>query len=110
MEQVNEAIVKTVETESPQKKSKKVWIVLLILAVLLIGAYAGLCAYANSLNTFYPNYHINGIDMSGLTVEQAQEKLETQLLAQEIEITNHAGCPADHSCIRSRLHGREFWR
>lgn len=89
MEQVNEAIVKTVETESPQKKSKKVWIVLLILAVLLIGAYAGLCAYANSLNTFYPNYHINGIDMSGLTVEQAQEKLETQLLAQELEITNH---------------------
>ena len=89
MEQVNEAIVKTVETESPQKKGKKGWIVLLILAVLLVGAYAGLCAYANSLNTFYPNYHINGIDMSGLTVEQAQEKLETQLLAQGIEITNH---------------------
>ena len=89
MEQVNEAIVTTEEPKAPQKKSKKVWIVLLILAVLLVGAYAGLCAYVNSLNTFYPNYHINGIDMSGLTVEQAQEKLETQLLAQEIEITNH---------------------
>ncbi len=89
MEQVNEAIVKTVEPQAPQKKGKRVWIVLLVLAVLLAGAYVGLCAYANSLNTFYPNYYINGIDVSGLTVDQAQEKLEMQLLTQEIEIANH---------------------
>lgn len=90
MEQVNEAIVKTVETKSPKKKGKWIWITLLALAVLLVGAYAGLCAYANSLNTFYPNYYINGIDMSGLTVAQAQEKLETQLLAQEVVVADPA--------------------
>lgn len=58
----------------------------IVLAVLII-TYVGLCAYAGSLDTFYPNQHINGIDVGGLTVDEAQAKLETDLLAQEIILT-----------------------
>lgn len=63
-----------------------------MLAVLL-AAYAGLCAYAGSLDTFYPNRHINGIDVGGLTVEQAQQRLERQLLQQAITLVDDKDQP-----------------
>lgn len=59
-----------------------------VLLAAVIAVYVGLCAYANSLDTFAPNRHINGIDVGGLTVSEAQEKLETELLAQEITLTD----------------------
>ena len=58
-----------------------------VLAVLL-AAYIGLCAYAAGRDTFQPNRRINGIDVGGLTVDQAQETLETSLLSQEITLTD----------------------
>ena len=57
-----------------------------IAAVVLI--YIALCVYAGSLRTFYPHRHINGVDVGGLSVAQAQEKLETALLSQTITLTN----------------------
>ena len=48
-------------------------IVLAVLVGLLAAGYLGLCAYAGNLNTFYPNYRINGFDVGGLTVSVAQE-------------------------------------
>ena len=89
-QQINEA-VETIFTDGKRvkKSNKKPLAVMGAVAAALAAAYVGLCAYASSLDTFYPNRHINGIDVGGLTVSEAQETLETELLAQEIEITNH---------------------
>ena len=61
-------------------------IVLAVLVALTGAAYVGVCAYANSLDTFYPNFHINGVDVAGLTVGEAQEKLEAETPGREIPI------------------------
>ena len=71
-----------------QEKKSKGPVVIIILLVVLLGAYAGLCAYAASLETFYPNRHINGVEVGGLTAAQAQERLQTQLLAQMVKIAD----------------------
>jgi len=87
MEQIKEANVHNTAGETQiQKNSRKAgWIAGAVL-VLIIAAYLGICAYANSLQTFYPNYHINGIDVGGLTVEAAQAALEEQIPAQSITL------------------------
>jgi vancomycin resistance protein YoaR len=59
-----------------------------ILEAVLAAGYVGLCAYANSQDTFYPNYNINFIDVSGLTPEEAQAKLDEELPAFEIPLYN----------------------
>ena len=69
-----------------KKGGKTPLIVFCVLLVLLVGAYAGLCAYVSSRTTFAPNRRLNGVDVGGLTVEQAQTKLEETLLAQPVEI------------------------
>ena len=71
-----------------QEKKSKGPVVIIILLVVLLGAYAGLCAYAASLETFYPNRHINGVEVGGLTAAQAQERLQTQLLAQMVKLAD----------------------
>ena len=73
-----------------QEKKSKAPVVIIILLVALLGAYAGLCAYAASLETFYPTRHINGVEVGGLTADQAQERLQTQLLAQMVKVTDAA--------------------
>ena len=89
-QQINEAVEKVSTGGKRVKKGdQKPKIVIGAILAVLIVAYVGLCAYAGSLDTFYPNRHINGIDVGGLTVNEAQKKLETGLLAQEIEVTNH---------------------
>ena len=60
-----------------------------IILGLLVLAYVGLCAYAGSLNTFYPNYHINGIAVGGMTVDQASRALAAELPEQAISL--HCG-------------------
>ena len=86
MEQINEAAEQKKPGGSRLKKrsSKKPVLIIGGIIAAAAAAYVGLCAYAGSLDTFYPNYHINGIDVSGLSVSEAQEKLETELPAQEI--------------------------
>lgn len=69
-----------------KKKGHPVLIAFLVLVILAAGAYSGLCAYANSLDQFYPNRSINGVPVGGLTAEQAQQKLEETLLSQVITI------------------------
>ena len=81
MEQnINEAVQQVSTGGKRVKKSnKKPGIILGAIAAVLAAGYVGVCAYANSLATFYPNSQINGMDVSGLTVEEAQTKIETEL-------------------------------
>ena len=90
MEQTtNEAVVQNNPGGARLKKGGKGPLVALGIVVgVLVLAYAGLCAYAGSLDTFYPNRHINGIDVGGMTAAEAQKKLEADLLAQEITLTD----------------------
>ena len=46
---------------------------------VLAAAYLGLCAYAASLDVFFPNTTINGVDVAGMTVQQAGEELGSTL-------------------------------
>ena len=66
----------------------KAFLVPVIVFAAVLAGYLGLCAYAGNLNTFYPNYRINGIDVGGLTVSEAQEKLESDLLNQSIDLVD----------------------
>ena len=51
-----------------KKSGKKPLIVTGIILAAAIAAYIGLCVYANSLDTFFRGYEINGLDVGGLTV------------------------------------------
>ena len=91
MEQTtNEAVVQKNQGGARQKKSGKGPLVVLgVIVGVLVLAYVGLCAYAGSLDTFYPNYHINGIAVGGMTVEQASQALAAELPEQVM--TLHCG-------------------
>ncbi len=81
MEQVtNEAMA----PKRLKKGGKKPLIITGAVLAVLIAAYIGLCAWANSLDTFFPGYQINGIDVGGLTAAQAQEKLTGELPEWEV--------------------------
>lgn len=58
---------------------KKLLIIIGILVAVLAAAYLGLCAYAASLDVFFPNTTINGVDVAGMTVQQAGEELGSTL-------------------------------
>ena len=89
MEQTTkEAIVETKGGKRLKSGGKLPLVLLGVILAVLLAAYIGLCAYAASRDTFQPNRHINGIGVGGLTVDQAQEKLEADLLAQEITLTD----------------------
>lgn len=93
MEPIREADVQTqpgkrLAEKTEKRGSKRPWMIAVIIAAVLVAAYLALCAYAGSLDTFYPNRHINGIDVGGLTVSEAQSALETRLPAQAIILVN----------------------
>ena len=93
MEPIREADVQTqpgkrLAEKTEKRGSKRPWMIAVIIAAVLVAAYLALCAYADSLDTFYPNRHINGIDVGGLTVSEAQSALETRLPAQTIILVN----------------------
>ena len=91
MEQTtNEAVVQKNPGGARLKKGgKRPLVVLGVIVGVLVLAYVGLCAYAGSLDTFYPNYHINGIAVGGMTVEQASQALAAELPEQVM--TLHCG-------------------
>ena len=92
MEQTtNEAVVQKNPGGARLKKGsgKTPLVVLGIVVGVLALAYVGLCAYAGSLDTFYANYHINGIAVGGMTVQQASQALAAELPEQLM--TLHCG-------------------
>ena len=93
MEPIREADVQTqpgkrLAEKTEKRGSKRPWMIAVVIAAVLVAAYLALCAYAGSLDAFYPNRHINGIDVGGLTVSEAQSALETRLPAQTITLVN----------------------
>lgn len=52
-----------------------VFIALGLTAGIMAGAYAGLCAWAGSRTVFYPGETIGGVNVGGLTVDQAAQEL-----------------------------------
>jgi vancomycin resistance protein YoaR len=81
---------KEITTAAPAKSSKKALWVLLIMLVVVIAGYFGLCAYANSLTTFYPGKAINGVHVGGMSADQAQIALEEGLMAQVVTVADAA--------------------
>ena len=56
--------------------SKKIWIIVGAAAGVLLAAYLGLCAWVGSMDTIFPNVSVLGVDVSGMTQEQAKTALE----------------------------------
>ena len=95
MEQINEAVEQRAPSGGKRlkKSSKKPLAIAGGIAAALAAAYLGLCVYAGSQDTFYPNYRINGVEVGGLTVSEAQEKLETELPKQVVTIHENTDQP-----------------
>ena len=64
---------------------RKPLIIIGVIAAVLLAAYVALCAYANSLDTFYPNTTVNGVDVAALTAEQAAERLRQEIPEEPVE-------------------------
>ena len=75
MEEHNEAMVQKAGGARLKKGGKRPLMVIGILVGVVCAAYVGLCAWAGSLDTFYPNTTINDVAVGGLTVSQAAEQL-----------------------------------
>lgn len=73
--------------------TKKALIIAGAAAGLLLAAYLGLCAWVGSRDTIFPNVSVAGVDVSGLTAAQAQEKLEQAMAehGEEIAVTLRRG-------------------
>ena len=59
-----------------KKGGRKPLIIIGIILAVLLAAYVALCAYANSLDTFYPNTTINGVDVAGLIADYVLQREE----------------------------------
>lgn len=87
MEQrTNEAVVQGAGGARLKKGGKKPLVIIGIIAAVLLAAYLGLCAYAGSRNTFFPNFAVHGIDVGGMDTAGAANALAAELPGQTIEL------------------------
>jgi vancomycin resistance protein YoaR len=95
MEEIRETDARRQGGARLKKGGKGPLIALGVVLAVLAAAYLGVCAYAGSLETFYPNTTINGVDVGGQTPGQAGETLRTsipkQTLAFCLPLTDGAG-------------------
>ena len=63
--------------KAPENGKKKMWLIVtgVVLGALLM-AYLGLCAWVGTMDRIFPNTTIAGLDVSGMTVEQARKALD----------------------------------
>ena len=83
MEPIREAEMQTQPgkrlNEEP-KKNGKVWkIVVGVVAAAVVVFFGACCILAHASTAFFPHTAINGVDVSGLTLQEAQSRLETVL-------------------------------
>lgn len=85
MEPIHEASVQTQPgkrlAESPkQKKTGKTWkTAVSVVAAAVVVLFCACCILANTRNTFFPHTTINGVEVGGLTVAEAQSQLEAEI-------------------------------
>lgn len=95
MEEIRETGARRQGGARLKKGGKGPLIALGVVLAVLAAAYLGVCAYAGSLETFYPNTTINGVDVGGQTPDQAGETLRTsipkQTLAFCLPLTDETG-------------------
>ena len=63
--------------------SKLPWIVTGVTVGVLAAAYIGLCVWAGSRQTILPNVTVAGVDVSNMTIDQAQAAVETAVSRQK---------------------------
>lgn len=91
MEELKEAATQKQGGARLKKSGKVPLIIVCAMLVMLAGAYLGLCAWAAHQTTFYPNWAINGVEVSGLTVQEAQQRLEQELPERVVPIYEDTG-------------------
>ncbi len=79
--------VKTGGTRVKKGSAAPVFIALALTAAIMAAGYAGLCAWAGSRTTFYPKETISGVDVGGLTVEQAGQVLAGALPGRTLAVS-----------------------
>ena len=70
---------------------RKPWIITGAIIGVLAAAYLGLCAWAMSRNTILPNMSVSNIDVSNMTLEEAQSVVETELAQKGKEVWAEVG-------------------
>ncbi len=85
MEPIREAEMQTqpgkrlAEAPNPPKGGKSRKKVVEIIAAVVVVCFCACCMLANSRDTFFPHTTINGVEVGGLTVEEAQSRLEAEI-------------------------------
>ena len=85
MEPIREADVQTqpgkrLAEEPKRKKVGKGWKTAVgIVAAAVVVLFCACCMLANSRDTFFPHTTINGVEVGGLTVAEAQSRLEAEI-------------------------------
>ncbi len=85
MEPIREAEMQTqpgkrLAEEPKRKKSGKAWKTAAgIVAAAVVVLFCACCMLANSRDTFFPHTTINGVEVGGLTVAEAQSRLEAEI-------------------------------
>ena len=83
MEPIREAKMQTQpgkRLNEESKKNGKVWkIVVGVVAAAVVVFFGACCILAHASTAFFPHTAINGVDVSGLTLQEAQSRLETVL-------------------------------
>lgn len=71
---------KRLAEEPKRKKSGKAWKTAAgIVAAAVVVLFCACCMLANSRDTFFPHTTINGVEVGGLTVAEAQSRLEAEI-------------------------------
>lgn len=71
---------KRLAEEPKRKKGGKGWKIALGAVVLTVVVLFGACCMlANFSSTFFPHTTVNGVEVGGLTVEEAQARLEDEI-------------------------------
>ena len=65
--------------KKPHGRGKKIGIIAGVTVGVLLCAYLGLCAWVGSMDTIFPNVSVLGVDVSGMTGEQAQAAVSQAL-------------------------------
>ena len=68
------------EEKPPKTPGKRAGLIIGIIAAVLVLAYAGCCVAANALysHTAFPNTSVLGMDMSGLSAQEAEQRWTEQ--------------------------------